>query len=147
MKEKHCKRKVLFWTDLFLIPCFVATALTGIGMHFAGHHEPHEIWEIWALAHVISSILWLVSGIYHIYRHWAWYKSLFVRTSASKSKVTLLLSIVFLVIVITGILLLAVINGPNSHIGILHFWLGIFLVVLSLLHIIMRWRTLMKLRK
>ena len=140
------KRRALYWTDVLLIPIFAATATTGIGLYYAGLYETHKVWENWSLAHVISAVLWLGFGIYHIYRHWAWYKTLFKKTAAHKSKVTLLLSIVFLIIVVTGILLLAVVNGPNSLIGKWHFWLGIVLIILSLTHIVTRWSVLKKLR-
>ena len=147
MEAQQRKRKALFWTDVALIPVFVATGATGIGLYYAGLYEPHEVWENWSLAHVISAVLWLGLGIYHIYRHWAWYKSLFKGAIAQKSIVSILLSVVFLVIVLTGILLLAVINGPNSLVGAWHFWLGVALIVLSLTHIIMRWKTLKNLSK
>ena len=147
MSTSQHKRRALFWTDVLLIPVFVATGVTGVGLYYAGLYEPHEVWENWSLAHVVSAVLWLGLGIYHIYRHWAWYKSLFRSSNGKKSKVTLLLSVVFLVMVITGILLLAIVNGPNSLIGKWHFWLGVAIIVLSLAHIIMRWDVLKKLNK
>ena len=146
MDKQQRKRRALFWTDLLLIPVFIATAISGLGLHYAGHNEPHEIWENWSLVHVISAVLWLGLGIYHIYRHWAWYKSLF-KSTKGKSLVSILLSFVFLILIVTGIILLGIINGPNSHIGLLHYIIGLVLIVLSLIHIITRWRTLIKLRK
>lgn len=146
MDKQQRKRRALFWTDLLLIPVFIATATTGIGLYYAGLCKPHEVWENWSLAHVISAVLWLGLGIYHIYRHWAWYKSL-LKSAKGKSIVTILLSLLFLILVVTGIILLAVINGANSLVGKWHFWLGVALIVFSLIHIITRWRTLMKLRK
>ena len=147
MPTSQHKRRALFLTDVLLIPVFLATCATGIGLYYAGLYESHEVWENWSLAHVISAVLWLGLGIYHIYRHWVWYKSLVRRFSGQKSIVTLLLSVVFVVMVATGILLLAVVNGPNSLIGKWHFWLGIAIIVLSLIHIITRWSVLKRLNK
>ena len=139
------RRRTLFWVDVLLIPVAVATAVTGIGFHRAGHFESHEVWECWALAHVVSSVLWIGLGVYHIYRHWGWYRAFFRRTVARRSCTTLLLTVGFLLIVVTGIVLLAFINGANSPVGMWHYRIGLVLIFLSLSHIVMRWKVLRKL--
>lgn len=40
---------------VLLLP-FVASAVTGIGLHVAGHGAGHEVWHNWAVAHVLSSL-------------------------------------------------------------------------------------------
>lgn len=124
--------------DFALIPIFLASAATGIGLHVSGHGSPHEVWENWAMAHVISSVLFLGFGIYHVCNHWAWYKSLFSKGLGNKSMVTLLLTVVFLLLFVSGVVLLAVIDSPNSTVGHLHYLFGLVIIILSLWHIIKR---------
>ena len=58
-----------------LLLTFVAAAVTGIGLHIAGHGVSHEMWHNWAVAHVLSSLGWLISGAIHIKRHRTWYRA------------------------------------------------------------------------
>ena len=129
-------------TDLLLIPTFLATAITGVGFYFAGFDTPHETWEQWALAHTVSGVLMALLVIIHVYQHWRWYKSLFAHGIGKKSRVTLWITLVFLTLFITGLLLILVIDGPNSWMGTFHFWIALVLIVLSLWHIIVRWNAL-----
>ena len=131
-------------TDLLLIPVSIASVITGFGLHVAGKNAPHEVWEQWAAAHVVASILFLILGILHVWHHWAWYKSLFSKGLGKKSRVTLLLTIAFLLLVVTGIVLIVAIDGPNSTMGHLHYLFGLLLIVLSLWHIAKRWKALVK---
>ena len=131
-------------TDLLLIPVSIATVITGFGLHVAGHDSPHEVWEQWAAAHVVATILFLVLGILHIRHHLAWYKSLFSKGLGKKSRITLLLTIAFLLLVITGIVLIVAIDGPNSTMGHLHYIFGLLLTFLSFWHIAKRWKALVR---
>ena len=131
-------------TDLLLISVSIASVITGFGLNVAGHDKPHEVWEQWAAAHVVATVLFLVVGIVHVRHHWAWYKSLFSRGLGKKSRVTLLLTIAFLLLVITGIMLIVAIDGPNSTTGHLHYIFGLLLTILSLWHIVKRWKALVK---
>ena len=129
-------------TDLLLIPVSIASAWTGIELHLAGHSAPHAVWEQWATAHTVSGVLMAVLAILHVCQHWAWYKSLLAHGIGKKSRVTLGITLVFLLIFITGVVLVAVIDGPNSWVGTCHFWMGLALIILSLWHIAVRWRAL-----
>ena len=129
-------------TDLLLIPVSIASVITGFGLHVAGKNAPHEVWEQWAAAHVVATVLFLVLGFFHIKHHWAWYKSLFSKGIGKKSRVTLLLTIVFLLLVITGIVLIVAIDGPNSTAGNLHYIFGLLLTILSLWHVAIRRKAL-----
>ena len=131
-------------TDLLLIPVSIASVITGFGLHVAGKNAPHEVWEQWAAAHVVASILFLILSILHVWHHWSWYKSLFSKGLGKKSRVTLLLTIAFLFLVVTGIVLIVAIDGPNSTMGYLHYLFGLLLTLLSLWHIAKRWKALVK---
>ena len=131
-------------TDLLLIPVSIASVITGFGLHVAGKDTPHEVWEQWAAAHVVATVLFIILGIYHVWHHWAWYKSLFSKGLGKKSRVTLLLTIAFLFLVVTGIVLIVAIDGPNSTTGHLHYLFGLLLTILSLWHIVKRWKVLVK---
>ena len=131
-------------TDLLLIPVSIASVITGFGLHVAGKNTPHEVWEQWAAAHVVATVLFLVLGILHVWHHWTWYKSLFSKGLGKKSRVTLLLTISFLFLVVTGVILIVAIDGPNSTMGYLHYLFGLLLALLSLWHIAKRWKALVK---
>lgn len=134
------KMKTAFIMERLLPLAFVATAVTGIGLHIAGHGINHYIWYNWTVAHVISSLIWLVSVVFHFNRHRSWYKTIVSKGISNKSRTTVTLSIVFLIVVVTGILLIAYAEGANSVIGLWHYWLGILLIILSLVHCINRKR-------
>ena len=140
-------RKSIAITDLLLIPVFLASGITGIGLHVAGHRSSHEVWENWATAHVIASALMLLLVIYHVYSHWAWYKSWIRNGRGKKSGVTMALTLAFLFLVVTGIILLAVITGPNSGVGISHLAVGVLLIILSVIHILKRIKALTRMLK
>ena len=131
-------------TDLLLISVSIASVITGFGLNVAGHDKPHEVWEQWAAAHVVATVLFLVLGILHVQHHWAWYKSLFSKGLGNKSRFTLLLTITFLFLVVTGIVLIVAIDGPNSTVGHLHYLFGQLLTLLSLWHIVKRRKMLVK---
>ena len=125
-----------------LLLAFVASAVSGIGLHIAGHGTSHEVWHNWAVAHVLLSLLWLIFATSHIKRHGRWYKSIASKGIGKKSWMTIALSAVFLIVLVTGIVLIACVDGANSTIGIWHYKLGLLLIVLSLIHIVRRKRTL-----
>lgn len=130
--------KTSFVVERLLPLAFVASAVTGIGLHIAGHGTNHEVWHGWAVAHVLSSLLWLTSGAFHIKRHGRWYKAVASNGIGRKSRITLALSVVFMVVAVTGIVLLACVDGANSAIGLWHYWFGIVLMALSFIHIAKR---------
>ena len=125
-----------------LLLAFVASAVSGIGLHIAGHGTSHEVWHNWAVAHVLLSLLWLIFATSHIKRHGRWYKSIASKGIGKKSWMTIALSAVFLIVLVTGIVLIACVDGANSTIGTWHYKLGLLLIVLSLIHIVRRKRTL-----
>ena len=135
--------KRIFVIDWILIVAFVVSAVSGFGLHMAGHGNSHEVWHHWAVFHVLGSILFLVAIISHVTTHWGWYKGIVKDGIGRKSKVTALLSIVFLLLSVTGVVLLGV-NGANTPLGLWHYKIGIITTVIAVGHIIKRLPALRK---
>lgn len=129
--------KRIYIIDWILIPLFILTSYTGIGLHIAAHENDHEIWHNWAVFHVIASLLFLITVIFHIITHWNWYKGIVNKGIGQKSRVTLWLSATFTLVVLTGIILFNV-DGANSSIGLCHYNIGFLMNVLSIGHIFKR---------
>mgnify|MGYP001388224871 CR=1 FL=1 len=129
--------KRVFLIDWVLIPLFILTAYTGLKLHIAGHGSNHNIWSDWAVFHIIVSVLFIIVSIFHITTHWSWFKGLFSKGIGKKSKITVMLSVVFLLVLITGVVLLGV-NKANSEIGLWHYKIGIATIILSFGHILKR---------
>ena len=104
-------------------------------MHIAGHGNNHEVWHNWAVAHILSSLLFTTLVMAHIKTHWAWYKSLFRNGLGRKSHVTVIVSILFMLVALTGCVLLGV-EGANSGIGLWHYRIGLLSVALFGGHIL-----------
>lgn len=136
--------KRVFVIDWTLIPSFVLTVVSGIGLHIAGHGAEHEVWHNWAVAHVVASLFFTVAAVWHIATHRGWYKS-FVRSGiGNKSRITIVLTILFSAVVGTGIALLGWIDGANSETGLWHYATGLALTVVAIGHIVKRISALKK---
>ena len=129
--------KNIFLIDWLLIPSFIFSLYTGIELHVAGHGNNHEIWHNWAVFHVVMSLLFFIFGICHITTHWNWYKGIVNKGVGKKSRGTLCLSVLFVFVTVTGIVLLCM-DGANSNIGLWHYKIGIVTSVLSIGHIFKR---------
>ena len=108
------RNRFIYFTDLMLLLVFILSFYTGVELHIAGQGVDHESWHIWAIFH------------------------------KGKRKAVLLLSIVFLLAVVSGILLVCFVDGANSSLGLWHYRIGIFVSVLGVLHILKRKRGLYK---
>ena len=128
----------LFRMERLLPVAFLASAVTGIGLHIAGHGLSHETWHYWGAAHIVSSVLWLLSVTAHAVRHRYWYQALIPERFTNRWRITFALSMLFMVVVVTGIGLLACVEGPNSSTGLWHYKLGLLLSALSLIHVFYR---------
>lgn len=135
--------KRIFVIDWILIVVFIVFAISGIGLHIAGHGNSHEVWHNWAVFHALGSVLFLVAIIFHVRTHGGWYKGIIKNGIGRKSKVTAVFSIVFLLLSVTGIVLLGV-NGANSPLGLWHYKIGIVMTVIAVGHIIKRLSALRK---
>lgn len=129
--------KRIFVIDWILIVVFIVSAISGFGLHVAGHGSSHEIWHNWAVFHVLGSILFLIVVIFHVATHLEWYKGIIKKGIGSKSKVTAILSVIFLLLSVTGLALLGI-NGTNSLLGLWHYKIGVITIVIALGHVIKR---------
>jgi hypothetical protein len=75
--------------------------------------------------------------------HWGWYKGIIKNGIGRKSKVTAVLSIIFLLLSVTGIVLLGI-NGANSPLGLWHYKIGIAMTAIAIVHTIKRLSILRK---
>ena len=130
--------KKIFVIDWSLMGIFVLTAVSGFGMHISGTRCSHDIWHNWAVVHTCASIAFLVTGIMHIQTHWGWYKIWFKKGLGNKSRVTALLSIIFIMTSVSGIISFVAVEGCNSPLGLWHYRLGIFITIIGLAHFIKR---------
>lgn len=126
------KKFVIKW---ILIIAFSMVAFSGISLHIAGHGNNPWIWHNWAVFHILISFLFFIFLIFHITTHRRWYKGIIKNGIGRKSKITIVLSIIFSLVSITGMVLLGI-NGANSDIGLWHYRIGIITTVLSVGHIL-----------
>ena len=126
-----------FVVDWALLPSFILSAFSGIKLHTLGHGMGHGAGHLWHSFHLWTSIMLLVLMIIHIKIHWSWYKHWFRKGLGSKSRTTALLSITFLLLALTGIILLGD-ACRKSIIGIWHFHLGWLMIVLAVVHVFKR---------
>ena len=135
--------KRIFVIDWILIVVFIVSAISGFGLHVVGHGGSHEIWHNWAVFHVLGSILFFVAIIFHVATHRGWYKGIMQKGIGRKSKVTVFLSVIFLLLSVTGLALLGI-NGANSPLGLWHYKIGIITTIIALGHVIKRLPVLRK---
>ena len=137
------KRKRMFYTDAALVPLFLLTLVTGLTLHGAGHAPGHADRQFWALSHLVSGAAFPLAGLLHVGMHWGWYRTL-AKGVDSKSRLTLLLSLLFAVAVATGIGLLLSRGGHHASMGLMHYKTGLVMGLVALLHLGKRFRTLLR---
>lgn len=135
--------KKIFKIDCGLYPLGLFTILSGIGLHTAGHGDNHQIWEIWAVVHSIIAVSFSVLLAYHVYTHRTWFKALRRNIILKKQPTTSMLSVACLVTMFSGIALLGIWDA-NTHIGLLHYKIGIGFTLLMLIHGAKRIRVIKK---
>ena len=143
-KEKTKNRTIMrkrMATNWALLLSFILSASSGIRLHFLEHGMGHGACHLWRTFHLWVSIMLLVLVLIHIKMHWNWYRNWFRKGLGSKSWTTALLSITFLLLALTGIILLGGVCR-RSIIGIWHFYLGIAMIILAVMHIFKRWARL-----
>lgn len=127
----------IFKIDCALYPLGLLTAVTGFAMHIAGHADDFHTWVVWAYLHSIIAISFTVMVINHLRTHAAWCKKLTQGALCRKQKITLILGVIAAATVATGLALFAI-SGANSHMGLLHYKLGIALTIFMAGHSIKR---------
>lgn len=125
--------KRVFIIDWTLIPLLLFTAFTGIKAHVVEQVGNHELWHNWSVLHVLASFLFLVTVAFHLATHWGWYKGLIRNGIGRKSKVTVALSVLFMVEAVSGMVLLFV-SGASSHLGLWHYKIGLIMSVIAIGH-------------
>ena len=138
------RNRFIYLTDLLLVPVFVLSFYTGVELHIAGEGAEHEVWHNWAVFHTIVSLLFMLLGIVHVKSHWGWSKGLKAAGGKGKRKVVLLLSVLFLLAVVSGLSLILFVDGANSAMGLWHYRMGIFVSVFGVLHVLKRKKVLYK---
>ena len=144
LKNKTKNRTIMknkFVVDWALLPSFILSAFSGIKLHMLGHGMGHGACRFWGTFHIGASLVLLLLVIIHVKMHWNWYKHLFQKGLGNKSRTIAILSLIFLLLASTGIILL---EGEcrRSAIGIWHFYLGIAMIILAVMHIFKRWARL-----
>lgn len=129
--------KKIFVIDWILIIVFVLSVFSGIELHIAGHRSNHQLWHNCAVFHVLTSFLFFISAIFHITTHGGWYKGIIRKGIGRKSKITIVLSVIFLLVCVTGMILLGV-KEANSGIGLWHYRIGILTTTFAAGHILKR---------
>lgn len=140
------KLKTNLRIDFALIPIFLLLIISGIGIHVTDEFARHDVWHNWAVTHVIAGTLFLLLGIFHVKGHWPWFKSLF-KYFKKKSKPNIILTLLFLFETVSGIILLAFIDGGDTEIGLWHWWAGLIMTGFGIGHILKRIKMLKKFNK
>lgn len=76
-----------------------------------GNHESIDINEFafginyqgWTVIHKFSIVVLSLLMIYHIYRHWKWYKGVITKGLIAKNQQVLIFSLLFIVVAATGL--------------------------------------------
>ena len=145
------KARIRKFTDWSLVPLFLLTLWSGIELHVSDYATNHATWHTWAVAHSIAGVLMAGFIITHVCQHWKWYKAITKPLKASKARVrrrvVLILTILFVAVIVTGLMLLLFIDGADSEIGLWHFRVGIAASLFAIGHILKRHRQLIPNKK
>lgn len=130
--------KRIFIIDWILVVGLIATIVTGLLTHIAGHTDNHLKWELLSCAHSIIGMLFCLFALWHVKMHSAWYKSLLKGGSSKKKRhITAILSVITPMAAISGLALLFI-KGANTEVGLWHYGLGIAFAALGLGHLLKR---------
>lgn len=135
--------KPIFRTDLCLAVLGVGSLVTGLLIHYAGHFGSHIVWQNWSIAHIVINVALVATVAIHIKQHFGWFKQL-LKKSSLKRKLAISVAIPFLVAILSGVFLLAFIYRQNSHLGIFHYYVGLAFAILSISHLVKRWKVFCK---
>lgn len=143
MKNQNMKINKLFKVDATMLPTIIGLIISGIKIHVTSYDLNHEAWHNWAITHVALSLVLTILVYMHIRQHYAWYKNLLL--PAKKPRIiTILLTIVMLLELVTGMFLIAFVDGEGSSWGNIHWIGGLILTALATGHIAKRFKILLK---
>ena len=135
-------KRIVFSTDLTLAIVWPITLATGLIIHAAGHGIVQQGVQLWTALHTLFGILFFTVSLLHIKAHWRWYKSL-VRGNKCHSKITMGLSVAYLLTIVTALILILQKGPADIHWGLLHYQAGILFSILGLCHLISRLKFLL----
>lgn len=133
--------KKVFKIDCGLYPLGLLTAVTGFGLHVAGHGDGHGVWEMWAAGHTLAAAAFLFLIVWHCLTRKAWFKSLMRSRGQRRRRPTVVLALLAAVTVVSGVALLAIM-GANTPVVLLHYKLGILFCIFLIGHSARRMRIL-----
>ncbi len=132
-------RKITNWA---LAPLFLLTLWSGIELHVTDYYLVYEEWHSWSVVHSIAGILMAAFIVMHFCQHWKWYSALSKPVKVRKARVrrcaVMTLTVLFAVVIVTGLWILIFVIGADSRIGHVHFWLGILALAFAIGHILKR---------
>lgn len=125
-------------TDVALMVTLPLTFVSGLLLHAAGHNPDIVTYKPWLLMHIFVGILLIVFSIRHIIQHWTWFKSLFYKFK-KHSKITILTALSFILVSITGTLLVFGKGYWNfSHLSPFHGQAGLLFTIFAVWHCLRR---------
>jgi hypothetical protein len=144
-----------FTMNLGLLISGITTAFSGLLIqikYHMGHHGNIAVndfvlginYKNWSDFHKISIVILSVLMIYHIYKHWKWYKIVVLKKLLAKNRQVILLSVLFVLVAMTGFIpwFIDLLKGDEMLRKMfieIHDKLAIILAVYLILHIIKRW--------
>ncbi len=134
--------KFNYWIDVAMVPASVLSFCSGLKLHAAGHGFAYGT-EQWTVAHIVVSLLFVALVCIHVRNHWGWFKRVKKEGVRGKKKMVMLLTLAFLSVAISGIILIFIGKDFPSF-GMLHYKIEIVTVVLSIQHILKRRTFLLK---
>lgn len=96
-----------------------------------------DIWE-WGLFHRIIAIAILIFTIAHIYRHYKWYKGLKMNNYKKRSRITLLLSVSFFLVILSTLIL--AFNIHSVSLEMIHSLIGLLFFLFATIHTLKRYK-------
>lgn len=123
----------LYRTDCCLLVLFPLVFASGAALHAACHGFIAVGVRAAAIVHALIGAMFVVAAAVHVKEHWGWYKSL-RKTMRGHDAATSLLNLLFTAAAVTGIVLLVAVDSAFSHIGMLHYRLGIVLTLFAAYH-------------
>ena len=89
--------------------------------------------------HIYFGLFWVVLILFHIIQNWSWFKKIFIIKHIVKNKLTTLITVVFILMALSGILLwIDIIPEKAFNVKEIHEVTGRLIFILILIHIIQR---------
>ncbi|MFB6343910.1 DUF4405 domain-containing protein [Saccharicrinis sp. FJH62] len=137
---------LLFWGFATVFSGLLIQVQYHIGNHGNDITNKYSLgldYSTWSVIHKISIIMLSVLAAFHISRHWKWYKTVIAKRLVNKNKQVFTLSVIFVVVAITGFIpwIIDVLEGSevNRKAFIeIHDKIAIILSVYFTLHIMKR---------